>query len=67
MERNCDDAEPPNGFSHMVNQRKKNASEEFDLTKYQCLIAVGKQDQGIWRSIFRCTSLLDAVYLPHDL
>lgn len=67
MERNCHDAKPPNRSSHIVNQMETDAAEEYDLIKYQCLVAMGKQDQGLWRSRFQCTSVLDVLNLPHDL
>lgn len=67
MERNCHDAKPPNGFSRIVNQRETDAFEDYYLTKYQYLDPVGKQGQGLWRPGFKCTSILDAVNLPHDL
>jgi len=57
MKTNSHDAKLPNGFSHIVSQRETDATEGYDLIKYQCLVAVGKPDQGLWRPRFKCPSL----------
>lgn len=41
--------------------------QEYDLLKHQCLVAVGKHNQGLWRPRIECTLNLDAAYLPCDL